>query len=112
MLQIEAVDTPIRFNPEGVAYIGSTRVLLGSVIWAFLQGETPEQIIDSYDTLSLADVYAVIAYYLRHREAVDTHLELEQNQADQLRRDLEAQRPEMFRLQARLREIKKAQKPD
>ncbi len=103
MLQIEAVDIPIRFNDEGVAYIGSTRVMLGSVIAAFLQGETPEQIIDSYESLSLADVYAVIAYYLRHRSDVDAHLQQEDAQAHQLRQQLEVQRPEMFRLQARMR---------
>ncbi len=109
VFQIESVETPIRFNSESVALVGSTRVLLSSVIWAFQQGETPEQIVDSFDTLSLADVYAVIAYYLNHREQVDTYLAEEEAEAAALRQHLEAQHPEMFTAQARLIELKHAQ---
>jgi hypothetical protein len=39
-----------------------------------LAGSTPEQIAHDYDVLSIADVYAVVNYYLHHRSDVDAHL--------------------------------------
>lgn len=34
----------------------------------------PEQIVNDFDTLTLADVYAAISYYLQHRQEVDSYL--------------------------------------
>jgi uncharacterized protein (DUF433 family) len=44
------------------------------VIRAFQDGATPETIAQRYTTATLADIYAVIAYYLRHREDVEAYL--------------------------------------
>src|ERR1700675_4896672 len=55
---------PLREEPAGVFRVGKSRVLLELVIRAFQRGETPEGIVQSYDTLSLPDVYAVVGYYL------------------------------------------------
>lgn len=110
VLQIEAIETPIHFSDDGVALVGNTRVPLSIVIAAFHQGDSPEQMVDSYDALTLADVYAVIAFYLRYRDAVDDYLAGQRQSADLARRDLEAQHPEMFTLQARLRQAKQAGK--
>jgi uncharacterized protein (DUF433 family) len=76
---------PIRLNDDGVAIVGETRVPLATVLGEFNDGATPEQIIENFDTLSLADVYAVIAYYLRHREAVDAFLEEQVQRAERVR---------------------------
>ena len=54
------VTVPLREEPPGVFRVGNSRVLLELVIRAFQRGETPEGIVQSYDTLSLPDVYAVI----------------------------------------------------
>ena len=35
---------------------------------------TPETIVQRYSTLALADVYAVVTYYLRHRSEVEEYL--------------------------------------
>jgi hypothetical protein len=40
----------------------------------FLEGSPPEDIVDQFPTLDLADVYDVIAYYLRHRQDLDAYL--------------------------------------
>src|SRR5207247_1032826 len=63
-----------REDHNGVIRVGESRVLLELIIHAYQQGETPEGIVDCYDTLNLADVYAIIAYYLDHREEVDRYL--------------------------------------
>jgi len=40
-----------------------------------LDGATPEEIVLNYTTLSLADVYQVVAYYLKNKDKVDSYLE-------------------------------------
>jgi uncharacterized protein (DUF433 family) len=65
---------PIKADQDGVIRVSGTRVPLETVIRAFLNGAMPEQIVMSYDSLPLADVYQVIAYYLKNKEKVDAYL--------------------------------------
>src|SRR5690349_12801114 len=58
------VSVPLREEPPGVFRVGKSRVLLELVLRAFKAGATPEAIVQSYDTLNLADVYAVVSRYL------------------------------------------------
>lgn len=69
---MEAV--PLYRDDHGIVRVGGTRVTLDSVVWAFRQGATPEEIAARYPTLLLADVYGVIAYYLHQTEVVDVYL--------------------------------------
>ena len=69
----------------GVLRIGDTRVSLDSVIIAFNQGATPEQIVYDYDTLTLPEVYAAISYYLQNRETVESYLAKRAKQNEALR---------------------------
>src|SRR5437764_5417013 len=58
------VTVPLREEPPGVFRVGKCRVLLELVLRAFKTGATAEAIVQSYDTLKLADVYAVVSRYL------------------------------------------------
>jgi uncharacterized protein (DUF433 family) len=84
---------PLQMTPDGVVKVGGTRVTLDTVIGAYHQGETAEQIAEHYSALSLADVHAVIAYYLRHRSEVEAYLEERHRQAAEIRRENEARFP-------------------
>lgn len=75
---------------SGVLRIGDSRVSLDTVITAFAQGATPEQIVEDYDSLELAEVYAAISYYLQNREEVENYLARRKVQRDQLRRQKES----------------------
>lgn len=75
---------------SGVLRIGKTRVSLDSVITAFNQGATPEQIVYDFDTLTLAEVYAAISYYLQNRETVDSYLAKRVKQNEKLREATES----------------------
>ena len=77
-------------TPAGVLRVGKTRVSLDSIIIAFNQGSTPEDIVCSYDSLTLAEVYATISYYLQHREEVDSYLAERQQKNAELRAANEA----------------------
>jgi uncharacterized protein (DUF433 family) len=65
---------PVKKDKDGVMRVGETRVTLETVISAFKDGETAEDIALAYPTLSLADVYSVIGYYLHKKEDVEEYL--------------------------------------
>jgi uncharacterized protein (DUF433 family) len=95
-------------NEDGVALVGGTRVRLETIITAFHLGDSAEQIADDFDAVTLADVYAVISYYLRHRDEVDAYIRQQDAKAEQVRLKIKAKRPEMFSLRARLLARKEA----
>jgi len=80
---------PVAAGQDGAWRVGGTRVTLDTVIAAFNQGATAEEILQQYPTLVLADVYAVIGYYLRHKPEVDAHLANREAEATALRKKLE-----------------------
>jgi uncharacterized protein (DUF433 family) len=101
-LTIHTDPVPLRTDEHGAIRVGNTRVLLDVVIWEYQDGASPEEIVLAYSTLQLADVYAVIAYYLRHQEEVDNYLQEGEIAAEQLRREIEAKQPSRAGLREQL----------
>jgi len=60
------------------------------VVDAFQSGATPEEIAYQYPSLHLADIYAVVGYYLSHPDEVADYLEQRQDQARRVRRENES----------------------
>ena len=89
-LSVEPQPVPLDTTPEGIVRVAGTRVTLDTVVGAFLDGATPETIAQQYPSLQLADVYAVLGYYLRHRAEVDSYLAQGQAQSAQMRQQNEA----------------------
>jgi uncharacterized protein (DUF433 family) len=101
------VDVPLRIDEHGKIRVGSTRVLLEFVIHAFQQGETAEGILDSYPALKLAEVYAVLAYYLAHRTEVDAYVQQADQRAERIQRETEAAySPNTLALRDRMRALR------
>lgn len=90
MLEIHPFDLPLRIDEGGAVRVGKTRVTLEIVIESFLEGRSPESIVESFDTLDLGDVYTVIGYYLRFRPEVDAYLQECTREADRLQMEIEA----------------------
>ncbi|OAI47911.1 hypothetical protein AYO44_08525 [Planctomycetaceae bacterium SCGC AG-212-F19] len=80
---------PLREEPAGVLRIGKSRVLLELVLRAFKAGATPEAIVQSYDTLNLADVYAVVSRYLMAPGPFEEYLRIREEVAAEARRKIE-----------------------
>ncbi len=99
------ISVPIHTDEHGTIRVGGTRVTLDVVIASYQQGETPEEIREGFSTLKLADIYAVISYYLSHQAEVDAYLRQQDEEAEQLRQKLEAEHPEMFVLQEKFRNL-------
>ena len=66
-LVIESEPAPIAADAHGAYRVGGTRVTLDTVIAAFHDGATPEEIVEQYPAIGLDHAYAVIGYYLRHQ---------------------------------------------
>lgn len=81
-LAIATEQVPFTVDSDGVARVGKTRVTLDTVVAAFLEGATAEEIVQQYPTVDLADVYSIIGYYLRRRSEVDDYVQQGRQQAE------------------------------
>lgn len=88
-LAISLEPAPIETDAHGVVRVAKTRVTLDTVVTAFLEGCTPEEIKEQYPSLQLADIYLVIGYYLRHQDEVHNYLAERQRQSDLIRQETE-----------------------
>jgi uncharacterized protein (DUF433 family) len=93
LLPLHADRPPLRVDDGGVVRIGTGRVSLDVVVEQYENGMTPEELVRAYDTLTLPDAYAAVAFYLRHRDAVRTYLMRRAEEANTLRSMIEAERP-------------------
>lgn len=80
---------PLRLTEDGTIRIADTRVSLDSVVHHYKLGASAEQIAQSF-ALDLADVYAAIAYYLNHEEAVEEYLREQEEQGDEVQKKIES----------------------
>jgi len=85
-LLISGEPVPLRTDEVGIVRVGKTRVSLESIVYDYNSGATAEQIAFDFPTLDLADIHAVIAYYLRHRGEVEQYLANLQDQAGEVRK--------------------------
>src|SRR5215469_3759454 len=81
---------PLVKHETGVIRVAGTRVSLDSVLYAFLDGSTPEEIVFQYPSLQLADVYTIIAHYLQNRAELDAYLSERRVRRAELHKKLEA----------------------
>ncbi len=84
---------PIRTDADGVIRVAGTRVTLDTLVAAFDAGATAEAIALQYSSVGLADVYSVIAYYLRHKLEICNYLQKRRAEAATVRAQTEREFP-------------------
>jgi len=89
-LTVEQQTIPLKADQDGVMRVGDTRVTLDTVVHTFEQGHTAEEIVSHYPVLRLADVYAVIAYYLNNQAEIHAYLRQQQEEAQKIWEQIEA----------------------
>ena len=99
---------PLRVDERGAVRVGETQVTFDVVIGAYDQGATAEQIAQKFGELNLADIHAVIAYFLRHEVEVRRYLAERGEEAATLRAEIE-QSPSNQMFRERLLNLKRSQ---
>ena len=77
-------------------WIAETRISLDSVVYSFLNGESPESIAQNFPLLCLEQVYGAIAFYLANRELVDAYLETGEAEFQQLQQSCKEKSPLLY----------------
>ena len=88
-LIINTTPVPLLSDNKGVVRVSGTRVTLDTIVAAFNEGTSAEEIVQQYPTLSLADVYSVISYYLRNYSEVEGYLKTRRKNAEIIRKQNE-----------------------
>ncbi|HYO15315.1 MAG TPA: DUF433 domain-containing protein [Thermoanaerobaculia bacterium] len=90
ILPLEHDPLPLKEDKDGTVRVGGTRVTLETVVQAFKRGASAEEIVEKYPSLQLADVYAVIGHYLRHRGEVEDYLRKQESETEEVWQQIEA----------------------
>ena len=80
---------PLTRGEDGVFRITGTRVTLDLIVREFKDGATPEQIQEGFPSVTLSDIYSVVAYYLQHSRAVEDYLSAQAQAAKEIQREVE-----------------------
>lgn len=78
---------------SGGYFVAETRVSLDSVVHAFLRGESPEGIAESFPALTLEQILGSLAFYLANRDKIDQYLRQDQEDFERLRRQAHQNNP-------------------
>ncbi len=82
---------------DGGYYIKDARVSLDSVVHAFLRGESPEGIAESFPVLSLEQIFGGLAFYMANRDSVDEYLRQGRAEFEALREQARRDNPALYR---------------
>src|SRR3954452_9653289 len=74
MAEVATERVPLVQDADGFMRVRGTRITVDTVFAAFREGATPEEIVQQYPSISLADVYQVIGYCLRHSSEIEAYL--------------------------------------
>lgn len=96
---------------DGSVRVQGTRLLLAMIVTRFQLGDTPDKINDSFPSASVAQIEAVIDWYLNHQSEADAYLEEYYAEGERRRLEIEST-PEYQARRAELhRRIAEFEKP-
>ncbi|MGI8885207.1 MAG: DUF433 domain-containing protein [Pyrinomonadaceae bacterium] len=98
---------PLTLWKDGTIRVKNTRLLIDMIVGAHKRGECPEEIYESFPSkdYTVADIYAVIAYYLTHKSKIDKYLAEREKEAESFWKKIEAlpnQRQNRLKLKEKL----------
>lgn len=88
---------------DGGYFVAGSRVSLDSIVYAYLRGESPEGIAESFPALTLEQIFGALAYYSAHQPEIDRYLSAGQTEFEALRTSWRNNHPS---LHARLTEAR------
>ena len=87
------IPSPVRTGNEsqagvcgGKPCIAGTRIRVQDMfVWHELQGQSADEIVSRFPQLTMADVYAALAYYWDHRDEIQREMQAETDLVTRLR---------------------------
>jgi uncharacterized protein (DUF433 family) len=92
-LALTPLPLPLASDDHGVVRVAGTRVTLDTIIGAYKQGRSAEELAQDYPTVPKSAIYATIAYYLSAQEDVDAYLRARKEQAERVSAEVEQWSP-------------------
>src|SRR5258708_38242504 len=89
---------------EANYFVLGSRVSLDSVVYGYLNGDSPETIRDNFPTLSLEQIYGSIAFYLANRYGIDQYLKAKKEAFEEARHSQTHDSSELLARPAQTRE--------
>lgn len=85
-IQVEDIGTLISTasRQQGKATITGTGVTVNRVIRWYKLGRSPEEIVETFGHLNLAQVYAALSYYYANQLEIDAQIEEEEKEEQQI----------------------------
>ncbi|MBK8315372.1 MAG: DUF433 domain-containing protein [Acidobacteria bacterium] len=77
--------TKIEVDQVEAYRIVDSRVSLDSVVYSWLQGDSPETIADNFPVLTLEVVYGAIAFFLANQEMIEEYLRHSERQSEEIK---------------------------
>lgn len=93
---------PLSVDADGIIRIGGTRVTLDTLVSLYEEGYPAEWLAEAFPSLTLADIHAVVGYFLRHRNELEEYLKRNRKLAERNRQELESKHPSLRSLKSRL----------
>src|SRR5262245_45374540 len=84
-------------NIDGAYRIADTRVSLDSVVYSWLQGDSPETIADNFPALTPEQVYGAVAFYLANQAEIDEYLRQGEAEYNTLKNQWRANNSALYR---------------
>lgn len=93
-MMLEAIPVPLTEDEHGVIRVTGTRVPLEYIVVDYRDGASAEDIQGAYPSLKLAQVHAIISYYLSNRDTTDAYVLKRERDADAMRDRVTASFPQ------------------
>lgn len=98
-------DVPLHETSDGNVRVIGSRVTMHTIVGRFNEGDTPEDIHEGFPTISIAQINAIIAWYLKNQDEVDEWISEVDAEAEKLRLEIES-RPESIAFRERFRRLR------
>jgi len=84
-------DVPLVQWEDGSIRVKGTRLLLAMIVSSFQQGDTPDEINDSFPSASVTQIKAVIDWYLNNQSVADAYLQEYYARGERLRLEIQSE---------------------
>ena len=93
-------DVPLRYDDHGVIRVTGSRITLDVLVDCLEMGDTIDGIHEGFPSISLAQIDAIIRWYLDHKAEADEYIRIGKEEAEKIRREIES-RPEYIAFRKR-----------